>query len=79
MNCSTIMRIIEELQLYGYSAHVPLYGTSVLRPVLVWAILNGIVGEDTHQGSSSDPLRFDIGRVDSYQLLFKAFLRCEKE
>lgn len=79
VNCSTIMRIIEELQLYGYSAHVPLYGTSVLRPVLVWAILNGIVGEDTHQGSSSDPLRFDIGRVDSYQLLFKEFLRCEKE
>jgi hypothetical protein len=79
VNCSTIMRIIEELQLYGYSAHVPLYGTSVLRPVLMWAILNGIRGENTHKGSSSNPLRFVIGRVDSYQSLFKAFLLCEKE
>lgn len=79
LNCSTIMRIIEELQLYGYAAHVPLYGTSVLRPVLVWAILNGIRGRNTQQGSSSDPLGFVIGRVDSYQLIFKAFLQCEQE
>jgi hypothetical protein len=79
VNCSTIMRIIEEFQLYGYSAHVPVYGTSVLRPVLMWAILNGMFRENTHQGSNSDPLRFVIGKVDSYELLFKAFLLCEKE
>lgn len=78
-SCNAIMQIIKDLQLYGCSAHVPLYGISVLRPVLIWAILNGVLGTDIYQTSSFDPLQFDIGRVDSYQHLFMEFVLCDTE
>jgi hypothetical protein len=78
-SCNAIMQIIKDLQLYGCSAHVPLYGISVLRPVLIWAILNGVLGTDIYQNSSFDPLQFDIGRVDSYQYLFMEFVLCDTE
>ncbi|GKZ24677.1 hypothetical protein AbraIFM66951_011948 [Aspergillus brasiliensis] len=78
-SCNAIMQITKDLRLSGCTAHLPLYGTSVLRPVLIWAILNGVLGRHPRQASGFNPLQFDIGRVDSYEFLFKAFILCDTE
>jgi hypothetical protein len=75
--CRDIIQMMGQLQLYGKSAQIPLYGTSILRPVLIWGILNGVAGRKTSRSShaSSDQLqRYDICRVDSYRSIFRMYL-----
>ncbi|KAH8702204.1 fungal-specific transcription factor domain-containing protein [Talaromyces proteolyticus] len=74
--CFLIIDLIEELNYHEYSAYVPLYGFSTLRPVLIWAIISQEQNIKRYQGFPQLlALQYKVGKADPYYLLFQSYLQ----